>query len=512
MSNSFFINYRALADGYNWNPKGVESKDKDASKINGRDDLKDGLTKEEMAAMDTNGDGLLTESEFKTAYNNGNNYLATWNAYTVDNKNNFGTNPDGSKWQNLDPNDKRTATTVFDKNGKIDYYVIKEQNDDGSVSNKRYKANGEFHWGNKIYTDENGNKEYFIYGDEKLTSLLRKEYYNELGIATGYEYLDESGNTCLVTYDETTGKPTSFTKTSPTGEELYKEEYAYDDYDKDKVVVNTYENGELKNEISYNNGVVTKRMEYASDGKVYEYQYETNANEEPLIRKYDTSTTPKTLISRDIVEIYDIAKDENGNIKYDAYGQKIKEKRSDKEIETDRNNIWSQYPTTIFNSFYDFKGNVATNINKIPTTKNNINMATFSANNVHKCETFEKANKDYGLNDYSLLENSTSKDNNLEELRQKVLDAKTEAEISVCLLEYEVALQNSYKDSNSLDTDALVKQLTQRNKELIKKEKNTRIKTALEKLNTLLADYPEKTTMDQINKQLQEIRNARLAA
>ncbi len=102
---------------------------KAANSSSNKTDLTDGLSVTEMKKLDTNGDGLVTEAEFKKGFN-GDESSKYWDTYTsfykVSSKNNKVT-------QKLD--DGSTVESQIDSKGKLQSYTLSNPSKTG-VSQK----------------------------------------------------------------------------------------------------------------------------------------------------------------------------------------------------------------------------------------------------------------------------------------------------------------------------------------------------------------------------------------
>lgn len=530
MSNNFYINYRALADGYNWKPDKINIVDKEKDSK-----LADGLSKEEMAAIDGaidgKKDGILTEKEFLKKY--GDKYQTTWNSFTP--KDNFAKNIDTSSnlsqvWHSLEKG--KSTNTYLKANGTINHYV-------NTTTDKNGKATKEEYFDEAGVLLQTTTYEYNASGDVSKAITT-----NGSGVTTLYQYLDAKGYNCAVTFDEATGKPTAFVKTDSSGKEIYKEEYIYDNYHEDKTKVNIYNNGELASEVNYDDGTIQTKKEFNDDGKVVSYCYTSNQNgTAPQVSIYNGSVLERNVEKR-YVDYYMTALEIKPNGQtgpvYNEMGDEIKIKRykNKEEYEKDKKNLaakypdmctiiergeipfiedmekdaWEAFPDTMYNSFYNFTNtHVKDKVDGMPITTNNNDILNVAKANITKAENITKINKDYKLDDYNILETLSVYDNHIEDIKKQMSETTNEGEIAALQVELYFAYQNMSTQTKGLDLTSAISKFTNNNKELIRKEKNDSVKKELEKLNELLESYPDNATLAEINAQAQKVQNAKLA-
>ncbi len=127
------LNYKALA------LSGTAQLGSD-TKSNGTN-LTDGLSVSELESMDTNGDGIITEAEFKAAYT-GSDADTYWNTYINFYNASSKTSSDGTTTVTQVDADGTTVESTYDKDGNLTSYQKIVTNADGSTDTSVYDANG----------------------------------------------------------------------------------------------------------------------------------------------------------------------------------------------------------------------------------------------------------------------------------------------------------------------------------------------------------------------------------
>ena len=403
-----------------------------------------------------------------------------------------------------------------------------------SYNNKNQKVKEEF-------LDEIGSLiQQTTYEYNNAGQVTKAVTTNADGITTEYQYLDENGYTCTISFDATTGKPTSFTRTNSAGEQLYKEEYQYYATDPDRTTVKVYgNNDEVQREVSYNNGVICTEKVFNDDDSVTIRCFEYNEHGVPAITEYKNSIDSRNLIKKEKVEYYvdvlEMKQNQNYGPACDQYGNPVRLPRYKNEEEFNADpynlkekypdmynlyktgeipflddmteNIWEDFPETIYNSFYNFStDNFEQNI---PTNNKANELESVINSNVEQAEKVQKANKELSLDDYSILETITDYEEQIADIKDKMSKTTNEGEIAALQVELYFAYQNMTTNTNGLDLTSAINKFTQQNNVSKRKEKDETVRKELDKLNELLEAYPE-VSMAEIRAQVQKVREAKI--
>ena len=126
------INYLAL------NLKGNNQLGSKKTAESGQIDYTDGLSAEELKKIDKNGDGAITEAEFKKAFNGSKNeYKKYWDAYKSFYSASTKKKSDGTATSTATVNGK-TVNSKYNKNGKLISYTVVTTAEDGTKTTKTY--------------------------------------------------------------------------------------------------------------------------------------------------------------------------------------------------------------------------------------------------------------------------------------------------------------------------------------------------------------------------------------
>lgn len=308
-----------------------------------KDSLKDGLTQKEMKKLDKDGDGVLTEAEFKAACK-GNDKVKDkyWDAYAdFCGLKSSKTESGGTK---VSQNVKgQKANTYFDKDGEatkqsvkngdgtrtvtdLKTGTIKEVEKDGSYT--KYYDNGTQVSvsvnGTKVKTNDDGQITKIVSKTEDGKENVNSFKYNDKGEMTkvtinGEEYVN--GENCTITTDEDgktivkdkDGKKVLVTKQDSKNNTTV---YNYENGKKAEAVkVDTDGNALIT--VSYENGLKTSKTN-CKNSNVRTYERDAEGN---LTKSTDTSKDGVKLSEQTYTEINGISKwakrtiyDEKGNV------------------------------------------------------------------------------------------------------------------------------------------------------------------------------------------------------
>ena len=312
------INYYALSFG---NQK--------ANSTSNDTDYTDGLSVSEMQKLDTNGDGMVTEAEFKAGFN-GKDASKYWDTY----KKFYNVTSQSNKvTQKLD--NGAVVETTLDTNGKMKSYKITSPSKSGGVV-RTYNNNGEVTSitsnGTTVQYDSNGN----VTSINASNMAVNLSYSNgkvssvKIGTTNYNKITEENGK---ITVKDSNGKVV-FTMESKSNSEISA--VTYNNQKKSQGVLLgssgvpvssiTYDsNGNPKKEVYNDSGFVTI-YDYSSDGKIKSSTDYASLSDYRNGKKYGSqtylTTDGSTYYSNnsDPIPSTRTYYDENGNVKlYEEY-------------------------------------------------------------------------------------------------------------------------------------------------------------------------------------------------
>lgn len=274
-----------------------------------KNDLKDGLSAKELEKIDKNGDGILTEAEFKKAfkqkYGSAKGYETYWNTYTEYYDSSVKNKKDGTSKVTQTAKDGTTIVTTFDSDGNVlktkktdkkeneniskfnNSQLVKTNNIAQDGSEAVYGSHGELKKfipkGNEtkevaIKYSSNGNIESVRIGDNvykniKITKDGKVIVKDKNGKKVMTYNIDNKGNTAITLYNKK-GKKTEKYKIDQDGNPVWTMKYDKNGYPKKKTFCQT---GRYRTYEVGKNGKLKKSTDYAKDGtKLTEQTYKTN--------------------------------------------------------------------------------------------------------------------------------------------------------------------------------------------------------------------------------------------